>query len=243
MAIPESVPTTVEIALDPKPRGTFYRVASSLKWQSGAPMLQLFLDGARRLMEEKVMRAFLSGPNERADFSAETVEPFNGIYAQLTETTITTSATVPVDREDLLSLERELVINKATNRERFAVFSPLLYFAMAGRPYNVVERAGGGAANGVAAVAASVIESGMVHLTEDIPAYPSVQLGKPSTNNPAMLVDGAACVPVFWGGGIEVREFQPPGEAADQVGLLTHVNFALINPKNGRGLKTSTASV
>ena len=233
-AVAESSPRFTELTRKPIVIADQFPISSSLL--AMAPNTEQFsTEGARMLVQERLMREVLSGPNTGAAFAAES----NGISSGLIESGITHdnygAAVTDFGREDILTVEQNLRDQNPAAGEMVWIISTDLEKAARGTRVGGVD-----SVRFVAERMENMIDMGYMNKIADGTGthyVASTHLGKASVSDPGILLVGKYSVVPVWGDGIEVIVFNDPELAGQRYGFRMHANHVLINPHNARGIR------
>ena len=233
-AVAESAPRFTELTRKPIVIADQFPISSSLL--AMAPQTDQFsTEGARMLVQERLVREVLSGPNTGAAFAVAT----NGIASGLIESGVTHdnygAAATDFGRDDILTVEQNLRDANPAAGEMVWIISTDLEKAARGTRIGGVD-----SVRFVAERMENMIDMGYMNRIADGTGthyVASTHLGKASVNDPGVLLVGKYSVVPVWGDGIEVIIFNDPELAGQRYGFRMHANHALINPSNARGIR------
>lgn len=223
----ETTPTQNNIRIEPLTAGVYLRETSALRHTS--QLLDVFTDGMEALLREKVLRAILCGKFVGPAF-AEDATPAN-LPTGLLPASISTANPVTgygaadsdLMRSDFLNLEHEVVKTKVPGR-------PVWLMSQA-----LAEVAANTAVNGAGSSRFLLDDGGVVGVRGRVPAYVLQNMGQAGLTQPGICLSPSTFALRMWSN-IEVRVFDNPSVALQEIGLIAHYNGVLRHPGLARVL-------
>ena len=233
-AVPESSPRYTELTRKPVVIADQFPISSTLL--AMAPNAENFtVDGARMLVQERLVREVLSGPNTGADFASVS----NGIQNGLIESSIANTnygaAQTNFARADVVAVEQDLRDQNPAAGDLVWIISTDLEQLARGTRVGGTE-----SIRFVGERMMNMMYEGYMNRISDesgVHYVATTHLGKATVNDPGFLVVGKYSVVPIWGDGIEVIIFNDPELAGQRYGFRLHANHAIINPANARGIR------
>ena len=233
-AVTESSPRFTELTRKPIVIADQFPISSSLL--AMAPATENFTtEGARMLVQERLVREVLSGPNTGAAFVAATNGIASGLLESGTNNDNYGAAATDFGRDDILTVEQGLRDQNPSAGELVWIIGTDLEKLARGT------RVGGtDSIRFVAERMMNMIDEGyMNQIAEGTGTHyvATTHLGKSGVTDPGVLLVGKYSVVPIWGDGVEVIVFNDPELAGQRYGFRLHANHVLVNPLNSRGIR------